>query len=198
VVNQSVWSQVNNQLDDLDRLVKKTKINRRGVNPIGYDEELKADKQVDNDTESDEDEDDEIAAGLSNIDKSLQTNEYVFDDDDFYRLLLNDLINKKLDQKQANNSAAILMLSRNKMQKNYDRMATKGRKLKYTVQEPLAQFEIPKRKQYSWNDEQIDELFAGLFGMKFDLDDDENESETNEETSEDVSALKQSAVKMFG
>ena len=202
VINQSVWSQVNNQLSDLERFVKKTKINRRNATPIGYNEE---DEKERNDEDSDEDSDEEQTAGLSNIDKSLQINPYIFDDDDFYKLLLNDMINKKLDQKQASNSA-ILMLSKNKMQKNYDRMATKGRKLKYTVQEPIAQFDIPRRKYYSWNDDQIDELFAGLFGVKFNMDDSDNDNDSDsdnndnveENEQEDISALKQSGLKLFG
>lgn len=199
VINQSVWTQVNNQLGDMERLIKKTKINRRGVTPIGYIEE-EADKAEEVDDYSDND--DEVkTAGLSNIDKSLQTNDYIFDDDDFYRLLLNDMINKKLDRKQANNSA-ILMLSKTKMQKNYERMATKGRKLKYTVQEPLVQYEIPRRKYYSWGDDQIDELFAGLFGMNFNIDDsDENssgEEAVGDEQNDDITALKESGVKLFG
>lgn len=192
VINQNVWSQISNQLDDTQRLIKKTKINRRNVKPMGYVEEVneKSDSDVDSDVDAE-------TAGLSNIDKSLQTNEYIFDDDDFYRLLLNDMINKKLDQKQSTTSA-VLMLSKNKMQKNYDRMATKGRKLKYTTQDPLVQYEIPRRKYYSWNDEQIDELFAGLFGMKFDMDDNDDSDMEDEQQEEDVGALRKSGVKLFG
>lgn len=201
VINQNVWTQVNNQLGDLERLVKKTKINRRGVTPMGYEEE-KEEKKKEISNESDSEDENEIAktAGLSNIDKSLQTNQYIFDDDDFYRLLLNDMINKKLDQKQAN-SSAILMLSKSKMQKNYDRMATKGRKLKFTVQEPLVQYEIPKRKYYSWGDDQIDELFAGLFGMTFNISDSDASDDENvqdEQKKEDLGALRESGVKLFG
>lgn len=207
VINQSVWNQVNNQFGDLERLIKKTRINRRGVVPLGYEKiaEREEAKSASGNNNGDDyvDNFDDVAArtaGLSNIDKSLQTNHYIFDDDDFYRLLLNDMINKKLDQKQAH-SSAILMLSKNKMQKSYDRMATKGRKLKYTVQEPLQQFEIPRRKAYTWNDDQIDELFAGLFGMNFKMDDSDesaNESDVDEQKSEDISALKESGVKLFG
>lgn len=200
VINQNVWTQVNNQLGDVERLIKKTKVNRRGVIPMGYSDETESRSDDEIESEGD-DENDVKTAGLSNVDKSLQTNSYIFDDDDFYRLLLNDMINKKLDQKQANNSA-VLMLSKNKMQKNYDRMATKGRKLKYTVQEPLVQFEIPRRKYYSWGDDQIDELFSGLFGMSFNMDDsdDSDNEETNhdEQHSEDITALKESGVKLFG
>lgn len=211
VINQSVWNQVNNQLGDLERLVKKTKINRRGITPLGYDASLqdqdndadKGDKDVDASDSDDADDDDDKKiqnAGLSNVDKSLQSNPYIFDDDDFYRLLLNDMINKKLDQKQAH-SSAVLMLSKNKMQKNYERMATKGRKLKYTIQEPLQQFEIPRRKYYTWNDDQIDELFAGLFGLNFKMDEsDESDDETvtDEQKAEDITKLRESAVKLFG
>ncbi|TID31270.1 hypothetical protein CANINC_000111 [Pichia inconspicua] len=206
VINQSVWSQVANQLGDVERLIKRTRINRRGIVPLGYDESSNTKDNEEDDDNGDDDNDDESddnrtrTAGLSNVDKSLQSNTNIFDDDDFYRLLLNDMINKKLDQKQAQ-SSAVLMLSRNKMQKSYDRMATKGRKLKYTVQEPLQQFEIPRRKYYTWNDEQIDELFAGLFGTNFNVEEsDENEEEivTDEQKVEDLSKLRESTVKLFG
>ncbi|GAV28053.1 hypothetical protein PMKS-001521 [Pichia membranifaciens] len=207
VINQNVWTQVSNQLSDLDRLIKKTKINRRGITPIGYSDELEKSREADDTAGYDDDDSDSGSniktAGLSNIDKSLQTNQYIFDDDDFYRLLLNDMVNKKLDQKQANN-AAILMLSKNKMQKNYDRMATKGRKLKYTVQEPLIQYEIPRRKYYSWGDDQIDELFAGLFGINLNINDSDNEAEDTSDAEqdgqqkEDIAALKKSGLELFG
>lgn len=199
VINQNVWTQVNNQLNDSERLIKKTQINRRNVVPIGYEENK---EEIDDDNIDSDDDENIKSAGLSNIDKTLQTNKYIFDDDDFYRLLLNDMINKKLDQKQSNNSA-ILMLSKNKMQKNYDRMATKGRKLKYTTQDQIVQFEIPRRKYYNWGDDQIDELFAGLFGMKFNMDDvesdnSEDENVHGEQNAEDATALRGSGVKMFG
>ncbi|GMM31345.1 rRNA-processing protein [Martiniozyma asiatica (nom. inval.)] len=186
VINQSIWSQVSNQFDDLDRMVKKTKVNRRGITPIGY-----------NDAKLESDGEEESEGQLSNIDKSLQTNEYIFDDDDFYRLLLNDMINKKLDQKQAN-SPAILMLSKNKLQKNYDRMATKGRKLKYTIQDPLVQFEMPKGDRYLWGDEQIDELFAGLMGMKIKMDDNDSDDDEENASDADIETFKESGVKLFG
>ena len=204
VINQNVWTQVSNQLSDLDRLIKKTKINRRGITPMGYSDEPEKSRQDDDADDDDSDNGSNIkTAGLSNIDKSLQTNQYIFDDDDFYRLLLNDMVNKKLDQKQANN-AAILMLSKNKMQKNYDRMATKGRKLKYTVQEPLIQYEIPRRKYYSWGDDQIDELFAGLFGINLNINDSDNNAEDDSDAEqdgqqkEDITALKKSGLELFG
>lgn len=195
VLNQSIWTQVSNELGDIDRLVKKTKVNRRGVKPLGYQQET-------NVAEDDEDETESATASglasLSNIDKSLELNEHIFDDDDFYRMLLNDMINKKLDQKQAN-SQAILMLSKNKLQKNYDRMATKGRKLKYTVQDSLVQFEMPKRERFVWDDDQIDELFAGLMGMKVQMGESDEEADVDSDVEhEDLSTFKDSGVKLFG
>lgn len=192
VLNQSIWTQVNNELNDIDRLVKKTKINRRGITPLGYKDEQK--KEIDDDDDLEEN---DGGASLSNIDKTLQSNEFIFDDDDFYRLLLNDMINKKLDQKQSN-SQAILMLSKNKLQKNYDRMATKGRKLKYTVQDSLVQFEMPKRERFNWDDDQIDELFAGLMGMKVQMDESDEEDAVEDAEHEDLHTFKESGVKLFG
>lgn len=194
VLNQSIWNQVNAELGDLDRLVKKTKINRRNITPLGYQEPQ-------NEPVSDNEDMDEIdnqKVGLSNIDKSLETNDYIYDDDDFYRLLLNDMINKKLDQKQAN-SQAILMLSKNKMKKNYEKGNTKDKRIRYTVIDKLIQFEMPKRNKFNWDDDQIDELFAGLMGMKVQMaESDEENSENEDDEHQDIETFKESGVKLFG
>ncbi|KAG7862600.1 hypothetical protein KL919_001730 [Ogataea angusta] len=158
-INQDAYSQVQSNLQDMERLVKRTKLNRRGVTPLGMEKDQEP---------------------------------ILFDDDDFYRVLLNDMVDKKISDKAAS-SAAIVTMSSNRIHKNYDRKATKGRKLKYTVQEPLQQFEVPKRSEWAWNDDQIDEFFASLLGRKIDMGEEAEELEP-----EEGEAILKSDLKLFG
>ncbi|ESW96174.1 hypothetical protein KL918_000122 [Ogataea parapolymorpha] len=158
-INQDAYSQVQNNLQDMERLVKRTKLNRRGVTPLGMEKDQEP---------------------------------ILFDDDDFYRVLLNDMVDKKISDKAAS-SAAIVTMSSNRIHKNYDRKATKGRKLKYTVQEPLQQFEVPKRSEWTWNDDQIDEFFASLLGRKIDMGEEAEKVEP-----EEGEAILKSDLKLFG
>ncbi|ODV87989.1 hypothetical protein CANARDRAFT_26159 [[Candida] arabinofermentans NRRL YB-2248] len=193
-INQNTYTQVENTLQDMGRLIKRTKLNRRNVTPLGYVEpEQKLTGSDDDDLDS---EDEEERKQQSNMDRSLQEKEFIFDDDDFYRVLLNDMVDKKISDKQATSASAIITLTTNKIHKNYDRKATKGRKLKYTVQEQLQNFEAPKQKYYLWNDDQIDELFASLLGQKVNMNE-ESGSESDEDT-EDKEAVVKSGLKLFG
>lgn len=198
-INQNVYTQLENTLQDTDRLIRRTRVNRRQIQPLGYDLFKKANKKETNDDRSEDSEsDDETEKYESNIDKSLQENPFTFDDDDFYRVLLNDFVDKKISDKEATSSAAIVTLSKNKVHKNYERMATKGRKMKYTVQEQLRNFEAPKASSYAWNDDQIDQLFASLLGQKVNISESESENSDDENSDEERTALKDSSVKLFG
>ena len=198
-INQNVYTQLENALQDTDRLVRRTRVNRRQVEPLGYESYKKKKEDEASDDESDDSEsDDEKEKYESNIDKSLQENPFIFDDDDFYRVLLNDFVDKKISDKEATSSAAIVTLSRNKVHKNYERMATKGRKMKYTIQEPLRNFEAPKTSSYAWNDDQIDQLFASLLGQKVNISESESENSDEDNLDEETSTLKSSSVKLFG
>ncbi|QPG75793.1 hypothetical protein FOA43_003154 [Brettanomyces nanus] len=205
-INQNVYIQLESNMQDMDRLVKRTRMNRRRVIPLGYEKRMEESRKetegnVDEDDVKEEEEEEEKEA-YSNIDKSLQENPYIFDDDDFYRVLLNDMVDKKIGDKQSASSAAIVTLSRSKVQKNYERMATKGRKIKYTVQEPLRNFEAPISSQYRWDDDQIDQLFASLLGQKVSMAEEEEgdfqETGEADKPAEEITALRKSSLKLFG
>ncbi|GME70853.1 unnamed protein product [Ambrosiozyma monospora] len=195
--NQNSYVQVQNNLQDMDRLVKRTKINRRKVNPIGY---VESEHKLTEDGEELDSEDEEVRKQQARLDQSLQENDYVFDDEDFYRVLLNDMVDKKISDKQSTSSAIVtLTKNTNKVHKNYDRMASKGRKLNYTVQESLQYFEAPKHKAYLWNDDQIDELFASLLGQKVNMmEESDSESGDEPEEKQEIAAIKSSGLKLFG
>ncbi|EGW33695.1 uncharacterized protein SPAPADRAFT_147617 [Spathaspora passalidarum NRRL Y-27907] len=169
-INQSFETQVENNLSDMGRLVKRTKLNRRQVRPMGHTEEEEVKQEV----------------------------ETMFDDEDFYRVLLNDLVDKKV---QSNGSIAIGLRSAqraNKLKNNVDTKASKGRKLRYHVQEQIANFETSVGG-WRWNDDQIDEFFASLLGQKVNMNEqDESEEEHEEEEEEEEVIPQDSGITLFG
>lgn len=131
-------------------------------------------------------------------------NPYVFDDEDFYRVLLNDLIDKKISNAHNSESAAITITSansrsNNKLKKNVDTKASKGRKLNYSVQDPIANYEAPISSGYKWSDDQIDEFFAGLMGQRVNFNEDEEEDQhVGEDNDAESEAVKNDDIQIFG
>jgi len=221
-INQSADVQVENQLADMTRLVKRTRLNRRNIVPLRFMTDLKSNRlnqlgeSNDNMThvEAADDEDDNVDIP-KNYDprrkdnNAIDTSEnpYIFDDEDFYRVLLNDLIDKKIADNNNNNGTSnniitISSRSNNKLKKNIDTKASKGRKLNFTVQEPIANFEAPVNNGYKWSDEQIDEFFAGLLGQRINFDEDETAGFESEDISDDekqaeVNAIKNDDIQIF-
>lgn len=196
-INQSAEQQVRNNLTDMDRLVKKTKLNRRQIMPLGYESILA--NQATN--EDDSEESDPDIPKQSNSDSKVRTAEIdeIFDDEDFYRTLLNDLIDKKIQSSNATSGLTIALKSlqlAQKMKKNVDTKASKGRKLRYNIQEPIANFEVP-RGSWKWDDYQIDEFFASLLGHKINMNESESEPESSSDESEIVENGEDS-IKLFG
>lgn len=179
-IHQSAAQQVESNLIDMERLIKRTKLNRRNVKVIGHIEEEK------------------IIEDQIVVDRSLQEDANVFDDEDFYRLLLNDLVDKKISDSNPMNGLTI-QLTKTKLKNNVDTKASKGRKLKYTVQEKIQNWEAPNGT-FKWSDEQIDEFFAGLLGQKINFNEHEEEESEVEEGAdkEEQELLKNDDLKIFG
>nr|OQO31814.1 hypothetical protein B0A51_00716 [Rachicladosporium sp. CCFEE 5018] len=98
----------------------------------------------------------------------------IYDDADFYGLLLKEL----LDSKSSADSTAAASVDvgtfsavrkEAKTKRNVDVKASKGRKLKYTVHEKLQNFMAPEELG-TWGQKQTDELFGSLFGRRLMLD----------------------------
>ena len=111
---------------------------------------------------------------------NIATDPKIYDDADFYGLLLKEL----LEQKSADSIAAAnidLDFSARreaKTKKNVDTKASKGRKLRYTVHEKLQNFMAPEDRG-SWGQRQADELFGGLFGRRMELGGRDGDEEMN-------------------
>lgn len=160
-INQTAAVQVENNLANMERLARRTRLNRRNVVPLGYvvpENEEKGFK-----------------------DPALEENSKIFDDEDFYRLLLRDLIDNKVNSSVSVSENTITLTKAKKFKKNVDTKASKGRKLNYKPQEPLINYMAASSDKNRWDDYQIDEFFTGLFGQKVDMDEEEKEAEENDE-----------------
>lgn len=196
VLNQSAEQQVTSNLYDMDRLLKRTKLNRRQIKPLGheYNEKRKESEQLEETKDEDEIEDDSIKQSRS---LNLQESELIFDDEDFYRVLLNDLVDKKIQSSDPTSGLqfALKGAASTKLKKNVDNKASKGRKLRYHVQEKIANFDSP-RPWLKWNDSQVDEFFASLLGQKISMKEASSDEEDEGDDEEVVEA--DTGIQLFG
>lgn len=173
-LNQTAAVQVNSVLADMDRLVKRTRMNRSGYKPLG---------QETNDQDQ------------QNGKVDTQELEYVFDDTDFYRLQLKDLVDRRMADSASAADGVKWTVAKPKIKKNVDTKASKGRKLRYHVQEKIQGFDAPRPQVFLWDDEQTDELFSSLFGQTVQVDE---ESDHSESESEEEVTVNPGGLKIFG
>ncbi|USP79418.1 Protein bfr2 [Curvularia clavata] len=122
-------------------------------------------------------------APLQSSNKAAQPDPAIYDDADFYGLMLKELLEQRSADLNANGTAEFVVQApwqvarEAKTKKVVDTKASKGRKLRYTVQEKLQNFMAPEDRG-EWGDRQRDELFSSLFGQRLGLGEhDEVESE---------------------
>ncbi|CAN6650359.1 protein Bfr2p [Trichomonascus vanleenenianus] len=158
-LNQTAAVQVGTILADMDRLIKRTRLNRSNYKILGLEEEESEVKQK--------------------VDTQEET--YIFDDTDFYRMQLKELVDKRMADNSSGQSANVKWtVAKTKTKKVVDTKASKGRKLRYHVQEMVQGFAAPNNNAFTWNDDQRDDLFASLFGQQVRVDE-ESEHESEDE-----------------
>jgi len=171
---QTIVDVLNTHLSDPTRLVKRTRVARSCVPP-------------------------QIAKTLS--DSRLED---IYDDADFYGPLLKDL----LEQRSQDNINALNGLSfqadaswkaarEAKTKKDVDTRASKGRKMRFVVQEKIQNFTAPEDRR-KWGETQSEELLAGLFGRRAELDEREDEDGGEEDGDEGGVELVEDGFQMFG
>ncbi|KAH6605908.1 hypothetical protein Trco_005061 [Trichoderma cornu-damae] len=116
--------------------------------------------------------------------KKLTESEDIYDDADFYQLLLKELVDQRTVESAAEQSSAVasVMLTANKearSRKIVDRKASKGRKMRFTVHEKLQNF-MASEDRRTWEQEAIDRFFGTLFGQKMELNEEESEDDEME------------------
>jgi protein AATF/BFR2 len=108
----------------------------------------------------------------------------IYDDADFYQLLLKELVDQRTVESAAeqSNAVASVMLTANKEAKSrkvVDRKASKGRKMRFTVHEKLQNF-MASEDRRTWEQGAIDRFFGTLFGQKMELNEEESEDDEME------------------
>lgn len=111
---------------------------------------------------------------------------HVFDDADFYQLLLKELVDQRSGDASAGAGAEGSVptvrwtaIREAKTRKQVDRRASKGRKLRFTVHEKLQNF-MALEDRRAWEEDAIDRLFGTLFGQRIGLKEDVEEEEADE------------------
>ena len=94
--------------------------------------------------------------------------EDIYDDNDFYQVLLKDWTasHGALSSSTASAMSAILLPSGKKLHReNVDQRASKGRKIRYDVHAKLINYMVPQIEKGAWNDSKIDEFYTSLLGQ---------------------------------
>ena len=102
------------------------------------------------------------------VSQKLNEDPKIYDDADFYGLLLKELLESKSADSLTASAIDFDPRREAKTRKFVDTKASKGRKLRYTVHEKLQNFMAPEDRR-RWGDRQADELFGSLLGRRVDL-----------------------------
>ncbi|CAK7262765.1 rRNA-processing protein bfr2 [Sporothrix epigloea] len=121
--------------------------------------------------------------------KMIEEDPEIYDDADFYQLLLKELVDRRTVDGTAPGSEAPTVrraataAKDAKMRKLVDRKASKGRKMRYNVHAKLQNFTAPEDRR-DWEPEAIDRFFSSLFGQRMVLQEDEGADEDEDEDEE--------------
>jgi len=100
--------------------------------------------------------------------RKVEEDRDVYDDADFYQVLLKELVEQRAADGSAPGSAAATVrwaaVDEAKTRRHVDRRASKGRKLRFNAHEKLQNFMAPEDRT-SWEAEAVDRFFGTLFGQ---------------------------------
>ena len=113
--------------------------------------------------------------------------EKIYDDADFYTLLLRELVDQRMTSSTnisntpTPNTTSLPAVARRdaKTRKKIDTKASKGRKMRYTVHEKLQNFMAPEDRG-TWGERQVDELFGSLLGRRVELGEEDGDEDGGE------------------
>ncbi|ERS99129.1 protein AATF/BFR2 [Sporothrix schenckii 1099-18] len=118
--------------------------------------------------------------------KKVEEDPEIFDDADFYQLLLKELVDQRTVDGTAPGSVAPTVrwattaAKDAKTRKQVDRKASKGRKMRYNVHAKLQNFTAPEDRR-DWEPEAIDRFFSSLFGQRMALAEDDGADDDDDE-----------------
>ncbi|KAI8280054.1 Protein BFR2 [Colletotrichum sp. SAR11_240] len=120
--------------------------------------------------------------------KKLNEDPEIYDDADFYQLMLKQLVEQRTNDNGSTGAAAQptvrwAAMKEAKTKKHVDRRASKGRKMRFNIHEKLQNFMAPEDRRM-WEQDAVDRLFGTLFGQRMGL----GEEASDEEMDDDVNA----------
>ncbi|CAI2180664.1 2482_t:CDS:10 [Funneliformis geosporum] len=166
-INQDVNTQIEQILQDKERLINRTQLKRNLDNILGKKDYDGPNKDIKKHDEH-----------LSHYDVEI------FDDTDFYQQLLRELIESRMidtDDPVALGMQWAAIRQTKQKKKKVDTKASKGRRLRYHVHEKLQNFMVPIPSS-TWHEDMIDELYASLLGKKYEGGSELSENEIRSET----------------
>merc|ERR1711977_68750 len=111
-------------------------------------------------------------------DAKLTEDPNIYDDGNFYQMLLKELVDQRrvesLTAPAAGKALQWTAVKEVKTRRNVDTKASKGRKMRFTVHEKLQNFMAPEDRT-SWRPEAIDLFFGNLLGQKMNLGEEEDD-----------------------
>ncbi|KAG4444466.1 hypothetical protein IFR05_000057 [Cadophora sp. M221] len=125
-------------------------------------------------------------------DAKLTEDANIYDDGNFYQMLLKELVDQRrvesLTAPAAGKALQWTAVKEVKTRKNVDTKASKGRKMRFTVHEKLQNFMAPEDRT-SWRPEAVDLFFGNLLGQKMNLGEGEDEDTEMEDEVDPMEAL---------
>ncbi|KAH0440188.1 protein bfr2 [Colletotrichum camelliae] len=120
--------------------------------------------------------------------KKLNEDPEIYDDADFYQLMLKQLVEQRTNDNGSTGATAQptvrwAAMKEAKTKKHVDRRASKGRKMRFNIHEKLQNFMAPEDRRM-WEQDAVDRLFGTLFGQRMGL----GEDASDEEMEDDVNA----------
>ncbi|KAI0133480.1 BFR2 protein [Xylariales sp. AK1849] len=108
--------------------------------------------------------------------QKVNEDENIYDDADFYQLLLKELVDQRTtDTSSASGQAAATVryaaVKEAKNKQHVDTKASKGRKMRFNLHEKLQNF-MASEDRRNWEQDAIDRFFGSLFGQKTELNED--------------------------
>ncbi|CAG8630688.1 12302_t:CDS:10 [Funneliformis mosseae] len=186
-INQDVNTQIDQILQDKERLIKRTQLKRNSDKILGKKDHDGTNKDIKKHDEH-----------LSNYDAEI------FDDTDFYQQLLRELIESRMidtDDPVALGMQWAAIRQTKQKKKKVDTKASKGRRLRYHVHEKLQNFMVPIPSS-TWHEDMIDELYASLLGKKYEegseLSENEIRSETEQKGENNIIEASLNGLRIFG
>ncbi|XP_041466848.1 protein AATF-like, partial [Lytechinus variegatus] len=160
---RSALVQIQQILQDQNRLVQRTQLKRSEYTVLGQRSRVSKREEESQDEEKQDEDIPEIAnQHLKNHDPEI------FDDDDFYHQLLRELIERRTssttDPIQLTRQWLQVQKLRTKVKRQVDTKASKGRKVRYDVHQKLVSFMAPVDTSTMLQEARM-ELFKSIFGQ---------------------------------